>query len=237
MEALQPFLLPALILIVFIVTILALKSNYEAGGSSRTQITGLIESAALAKNSSDWEQASMLYSRALDLIDNMRSLDESLLSECLVNYATALDRSGKRLEAESQRKRLIDIWMKGLERGDSDLMTEVDYLCTNAEFGAQTMDVANYYEKLLAAREKTHSPNSDTFINTVVIYSRLMRTLGENEIADKLQDHADNLRKGGSNLINSKPALEKRIKQPHEDEDGPGDSDREEEEDDSDSEI
>lgn len=207
MEALQPFLLPALIIIMFILAFFFWKKDYAAGGSSDTQIAGLIESAALARNNSDWQQASMLYSRALDLIDNMRTIDESRLSECLVHYSTVLDRSGERQEAEKQRKRLISIWNGALDRGDSDLMTEVDYLCTNAEFGAQTMDVANYYERLLAAREKTHSPNSDVFINTVVIYARLMRTLGEKQIADDLEAHAQNLRDGGSNVI--KPDAEK----------------------------
>ena len=93
------------------------------------------------------------------------------------------------------------MWNRALEEGNSTLCVEIDYLCTNAEFGAQTQEVANYYERLLALREKTHSANSAVFINTVVIYARLMRTLGETDIAQDLEAHAQSLREGGSNEI------------------------------------
>lgn len=195
----EAFIMPILIVIVTVVAIVALMANNKAGGSSHGQISGLIEQAMLAKQSSDFEQSAMLYSRALDLIDNMKSIDESLLSECLVTYSTVLDRQGKRKESEIHRNRLLSIWNNALASGNEDLLSEVDYLCINAEFGAQTIDVANYYERLLALREKTKPQSGDVFINTVVIYSRLMRSLGETQIADDLEAHADGLRQGGKN--------------------------------------
>lgn len=199
----EAYIMPALIVFVTVVAVAALVLNSRAGDASQTQISGILQSASLARSSADYEQSNMLYERALNLIESARVVDESMLSECLVNYSDSLDKSGQRAKAEESRKRLLAIWNNALDTGNSELMTEVDYLCSNATFGAQTREVADYYERLLAAREKTHSPNSDVFINTVVIYARLMRTLGEKEIADDLEAHADNLRKGGDNVISS----------------------------------
>ena len=197
----EAYIMPALIAIVTLVAVLALAANARASEPAHSQIAGLLQSASLARGSGDHGQSAMLYERALGLIDSMKKVDESLLSECLVNYSDVLDKSGERRKAEEHRKRLLAIWNSALASGDADLMTEVDYLCANATFGAQTADVANYYERLLAAREKTHSPNSEVFINTVVIYARLMRSLGEKAIADQLEQHAENLRAGGANQI------------------------------------
>lgn len=197
----EAYIMPALIAIVTIVAVVALAANARASDPAHSQIANLLQSASLARGSADHGQAAILYARALSLIDSMRKTDESLLSECLVNYSDVLDKTGERHKAEEHRKRLLAIWNNALASGDADLMTEVDYLCANATFGAQTADVANYYERLLAAREKTHSPNSEVFINTVVIYARLMRSLGEKDIADQLEQHAANLRAGGANQI------------------------------------
>lgn len=206
--------MPALILVVTVLAVAAMALNSKGGDASQTQISGLLQSASLARNSGDYEQAAMLYERALSLIESARRVDESLLSECLVNFADVLDKAGERAKAEGHRKRLLAIWNNALDSGNSELMTEVDYLCSNATFGAQTKDVADYYERLLAAREKTHAPGSDVFINTVVIYARLMRALGEKEIASDLEAHAENLRKGGGNTLENSPAPEVDPEQP-----------------------
>lgn len=212
----EAYIMPGLIVLATIVAVIALAANYKAGGSSADQIRGLIEQALLAKQSSDFEQSQMLYERALSLIDDMRVVDETLLSECLVNYATVLDRLGKRGQSEQHRKRLLAIWNTALESGNEDLLTEVDYLCINAEFGSQTALVASYYERLLALREKTKPHTGDIFINTVVIYSRLMRSLGEKDIAEDLEAHAEKLRQGIDSMASSQSKEHEQINQDNE---------------------
>ncbi|MGE0263444.1 MAG: tetratricopeptide repeat protein [Candidatus Obscuribacterales bacterium] len=173
------------------------QANSRQGSVSPAQIQSSLSGAALARKNGDHEQAVMLYERALSLIEGQSPVDKSYLSACLVSYAESLDRTGSIKEARDVRTRLMSLWNSALEEKDIDLMTEVDYLCTSAEFGSATRDVADYYERLLAFREKAYSHKSDIFINTVVIYAGLMRRLGEKEIADDLEAHAEKLRKGG----------------------------------------
>jgi len=180
-----------------LLAIILWQANARQGSASPAQIQSSLASAALARKSGDHEQAIMLYERALALIEAQSTVDKSYLSACLVSYAESLDRTGKIKEARDVRSRLMSLWNSALEDKDIELMTEVDYLCTSADFGSATSDVANYYERLLAFREKAYSHKSDIFINTVVIYAGLMRRLGEKEIADDLEAHAEKLRKGG----------------------------------------
>lgn len=180
-----------------VVTVYLFVVNSRQQVVSASQIQSSLSAAALAKQSSDFAQAIMLYERARDLIESGKPVDRSLLSACLVSYGVCLERTGQSKEARDVRSRLIDIWNQALQERDTQLMTEIDYLCSNAEFGSATIEVAQYYERVLAFRETAFSHSSDIFINTVVIYANLMRRLGEKDIADDLERHAEQLRKGG----------------------------------------
>lgn len=194
---------------VFVVlTLLALLLMYlNKGGSSagrleQARINGILSSAALAKSRQDWSQALFLYEQAIGVIDGEKETDEALLIGALQSAAECYEKLAKFTEAKQQRTRLISIFESALNNSRIDFLTDIDYLCSTADFGNSTVDVANFYEKLLAFREKTLAPTDSDFINTIVIYSRLMRKLGEKEIADDLEAHAEQLRSGGSAKIN-----------------------------------
>jgi tetratricopeptide (TPR) repeat protein len=156
-----------------------------------------LSDAHIARQHGDHEQAEMLYKHAIDTIDSASEKDDSLLCTALNGRAESLERIGKRHEAEQLRARMVSIFQNAIDKRRDDFLMDIDYLCTNAEFGSSTSEVANFYEKLLAYREKTVPQTSDVFINTVTIYSKLLRTLGENTMADELDAHATKLRQSG----------------------------------------
>lgn len=178
------------------------KGGSSAGKLEQARLNGILSSAALAKSGADWSQALFLYEQAISVIDGERETDESLLIGALQNAAECQERIGKFTEAKELRTRLLSIFESALNNARADFLTDIDYLCSTADFGASTVDVADFYERLLAFREKTLPQTHSDFINTVVIYSRLMRRLGEKEIADDLEAHAEQLRSGGSAKIN-----------------------------------
>lgn len=178
------------------------KGGSSAGRLDQARINGILSSAALAKGRQDWSQALLLYEQAIGVIDGEKVTDESLLIGALQSAAECYERLGKITEAKEQRTRLLSIFESALNNSRTDFLTDIDYLCSTADFGVSTVDVANFYERLLAFREKTLAPTHSDFINTIVIYSRLMRKLGEKEIADDLEAHAEQLRSGGSAKIN-----------------------------------
>lgn len=178
------------------------KGGSSAGKLEQARLNGILSSAALAKSGADWSQALFLYEQAISVIDGERETDESLLIGALQNAAECQERIGKFTEAKELRTRLLSIFESALNNARTDFLTDIDYLCSTADFGASTVDVADFYERLLAFREKTLPQTHSDFINTVVIYSRLMRRLGEKEIADDLEAHAEQLRSGGSAKIN-----------------------------------
>jgi len=183
--------------IIVIVILLLVQSNSKGSGSSDSKAQSSLESAALAKRKGDHEQAALLYEHAVSQLSSPDS-DPALLSSALAGQAECMERLGKRTESERLRTQMVQLWQSGLDKGKTSFLTDIDYQCMDADFGTSTRDVAEFYEKLLAYREKTAPQKSDEFINTVVIYSRLMRKLGETEIADQLEEHAKKLRKGGS---------------------------------------
>lgn len=156
-----------------------------------------LSDAHIARQRGDHEQAEILYKRAIETIDSGAEKDESLLCTALNGRAESLERVGKRSEAEQLRTRMVSIFQSAIDKRRDEFLMDIDYLCTNAEFGSSTSEVANFYERLLAYREKTVPQTSDVFINTVTIYSRLLRSLGEQSMADELDAHAAKLRQGG----------------------------------------
>lgn len=156
-----------------------------------------LSDAHIARQRGDHEQAEILYKRAIETIESGSEKDESLLCTALNGRAESLERVGKRSEAEQLRTRMVSIFQSAIDKRRDEFLMDIDYLCTNAEFGSSTSEVANFYERLLAYREKTVPQTSDVFINTVTIYSRLLRSLGEQSMADELDAHAAKLRQGG----------------------------------------
>ena len=184
-----------------VIVVVLLVLNARASSAPVEQIRGLMSSAAVARQGGNFEQALILYERALGLLDGASSTDEILVCECLVHASVCMDRIGKVRESREFRQRLLAIFESALNRRDSAMLTEIDYLCSRPDFGASTAQVAEFYERLMAFREKTVSPNSTDFINTVMIYSILLRQLGEKQLADDLEQHAQKLRRGGSNEV------------------------------------
>ncbi|MBX3073937.1 tetratricopeptide repeat protein [Candidatus Obscuribacterales bacterium] len=185
----------ALVLVVVVCLLLFSRRKIDTAALQRQ-----LSDAHIARQRGDHEQAEILYRRAIETIDSVSDKDESLLCAALNGRAESLERIGKRPEAEQLRARMVSIFQDAIEKRRDDFLMDIDYLCTNAEFGSSTSEVANFYEKLLAYREKTVPQTSDVFINTVSIYSRLLRTLGENSMADELDAHAVKLRQGGKGV-------------------------------------
>lgn len=184
------------VLTLSVVVLLKLNSPGKAGDDPKIQ--GVLASAALAKRSGDHEQAAMLYERAISELDAAHKTDEALLCTALVGRAESLERLGKRKDAQQLVGRVVSIWQSALAAGRADFLTDVDYLAMNGDFGSSTADIARFYETVLAFREKRFPPHSAEFINTVVIYAKLNRTLGETALAEQLEQHAEKLRQGGS---------------------------------------
>ena len=180
------------LVLVSVLCILLLRRKVDPAALQRQ-----LGDAHIARQRGDHEQAEMLYKRAIETIDSSSDKEESLLCSALNGRAESLDRVGKRAEAEQLRTRMVSIFQSAIDKRRDEFLMDIDYLCTNAEFGSSTSEVANFYEKLLAYREKTVPQTSDVFINTVTIYSRLLRTLGEQSMADELDAHAAKLRQGG----------------------------------------
>ena len=91
----EAYLMPALILVVTVLAVAAMALNSKGGDASQTQISGLLQSASLARNSGDYEQAAMLYGDQNYLgmkhnIDDLRNelprlsreVENNLLQEC-----------------------------------------------------------------------------------------------------------------------------------------------------------
>lgn len=184
-----------------LVVVLMRANSGGGGGAGISQARSFLGSAQTAKSKGDAEQAIMQCERAVELIDRERKPDEALLSSCLSTLAECMERVGRQQDAKAVRKRMISVWESALNARRMAFFTDIDYMCTTADFGGSTRDVADFYEKLLGVREKTTQPNSSEFTNTVMIYSRLLRALGENQTADDLEKHANKLRRGGSSKL------------------------------------
>lgn len=207
----EPLIYGAVFVILIGLILLLLRSSSGDSASAEKEIRSVLERAALLKSGGDLDQSEVLYERVLSLLDARSKPDEALVCGTLQALAEVEEKSGKVREAREHRSRMIGLWREALSNGREDFLIEIDLMCLNAEFGASTRDVADYYEKLLAHREKTANPNSPVFVNTVVIYSRLLRRLGEDQLADDLEHHAEKLRRGGDNRISIEEV------QPHED--------------------
>lgn len=188
----------AALIILSLLALMLLNKNRSAGVSNPTQIQSLLSSAQLAKTRGDVENARMLYESAVSQLESSYKPDESLLCTSLEHLAELYERNGDWNRARELRGRMLSIFESALSKERVDFFTDIDYLCTHADFGVSTRDVATFYEKLLAYREKKLPPRSTEFINTIVIYAKLMRALGEKQVADDLEQHAEKLRKGGS---------------------------------------
>ncbi len=185
-----------LVLLIFIFA----RSTGGGGNIKEAEVRSMIESALLSKRNGDLSQAEVQYGRALSLLESASDVDQALLCCTLKGMAEIVEKSGKISEAKAYRERMVEIWNRALNQRQDDFLIEIDFMCLESEFGASTKEVADYYEKLLAYREKTTDPKSSVFNNTIIIYSRLMRRLGEDEIADQLEEHAKGLQEGGSNV-------------------------------------
>ena len=183
-------------LVLTVAAVVLVMQNSRAGSKDDSKVQSLLSTAAVAKSRGDLAQAAMLYEIAIAVLDASEKTDESLLCTTLVGQAECLEKSGKWNEAKALRNRLIAIWQSALDARRIEFFTDIDYLCSNGDFGASTQEIAQFYEKLLAYREKNVSQYSPEFINTIVIYAKLMRTLGEKRTADSLEQHAQKLRKG-----------------------------------------
>jgi hypothetical protein len=188
-------------LVLTLSVVVLLKLNSPARGSDDQKIQGMLASAALAKRNGDHQQSAMLYEQAIGSLDAAHKTDEALLCTALAGRAESLERLGERKASQQLIGRVISIWQSALAAGRVDFLTDVDYLATNADFGSSTAEVARFYETVLAYREKRVPPHSSEFINTVVIYAKLNRTLGETALAEQLEQHAEKLRHGGSSTV------------------------------------
>lgn len=187
------------VFVVLTVSVLVLlKLNSPEKHSDDAKIQSLLASASLAKRNGDHEQSAMLFDRSISELDSANKTDEALLCTALVGRAESLERLGKRKDAQQLIGRVLSIWQSALNAGRVDFLTDVDYLCSNGDFGSSTVDVARFYETVLAFREKRLPPQNPEFINTIVIYAKLNRVLGENDLAQQLENHAEKLRHGGS---------------------------------------
>ena len=184
----------------FLIALIFIFGRSAGGGGipRDSEVRSMIESALLSRRSGDLPQAEMQYERALSLLDKSGEPDQALLCCTLKGMAEILERNGKFVQAKAHRDRLVEIWNRALSQKQDDFLIEIDFMCLDSEFGASTKEVADYYERVLAYREKTTPPTSTVFNNTIVIYSRLLRRLGENEIADQLEEHAKKLQEGSS---------------------------------------
>ncbi len=163
-------------------------------GSSEKEVDQVLSSGLLYKSKGDHVQAEVYFEQVLSNLDKVVNPDMARLSSCLVNLAEVQEQLGKPQDAKRTRQQALDAWNHVLEQGRLDQLIDIDYACLSANFGPSTKEFADFYERVLAFREKALPPGHSDFINTIVIYSRLLRQLGENEVADQLDAKAQELR-------------------------------------------
>lgn len=173
------------------VAVLLMKAS---AGNSQKDVDQTLSSGLLCKSKGDYIQAEVYLEQALSNMEKVVNPDIARLSSCLVNLAECQEQLGKGAEAKQTRQMALDAWNYVLEQGRLDQLIDIDYACLSAHFGPSTKDFADFYERVLAFREKALPAKHSDFINTIVIYARLLRILGEKEIADQLDAKAADLR-------------------------------------------
>lgn len=163
-------------------------------GQPEKDVDQVLSSGLLFKSKGDHVQAEVYLEQVLSNLEKVVNPDMARLSSCLVNLAECQEQLGKPADAKNTRMIALDAWNHVLEQGRLDQLIDIDYACLSASFGASTKEFADFYERVLAFRETALPPGHTDFINTIVIYSRLLRQLGEKEIADQLDAKADELR-------------------------------------------
>ncbi len=173
------------------VAVLLMKAT---AGNSRKDVDQTLSSGLLCKSKGDHVQAEIYLEQVLSNLDNVTNPDMARLSSCLVNLAECQEQLGKAAEAKQTRQMALDAWNHVLQQGRLDQLIDIDYACLSAHFGPSTKEFADFYERVLAFREKALPPGHSDFINTIVIYAKLLRTLGETEVADQLDAKAAEMR-------------------------------------------
>jgi tetratricopeptide (TPR) repeat protein len=172
-------------------TVIAIVIMRKGGsGSRKSEIEGLMSSALFAKQSGSTDEAQGYLERSKMLLEQPCNRDDSKLASVYIHIAEIYDRTQKYQEARTARENLINLWTKQLESGDQCAIIDIEYALTNNSFGPGTPLVCEFYNKVVAIKERSLGEKHPDVANSYLIKAKLLRVLGEKEQAEFAEQRA-----------------------------------------------
>ncbi|MCC6978155.1 MAG: tetratricopeptide repeat protein [Candidatus Melainabacteria bacterium] len=175
-------------------TIIALFSMRKGKKSDKVEIEGLLSSALLEQHASKFEEALQNYDRARMLLEFPENRDEAKLASCLIHLAELYEKTGNFAAAKEMHNKLIRLWEKQLKSLDETTLIDIDFAMTHNEFGSGTSQVIDFYDKVVAVKEKRFGERSSEVADSYLIMAKLLRVIGEKESADLAEQRAAEIR-------------------------------------------
>jgi tetratricopeptide (TPR) repeat protein len=177
-------------------TILALMAMRKGKKSYKAEIEGLLSSALLEQQASKIEDALQNYDRARQLLEYPENRDDAKLASCYIHLAELYERTGNSAAAKQMHEKLIALWEKQLKSLDETTLIDIDFALTHNEFGSGTFQVIDFYDKVVAVKEKRFGGKSAEVADSYLIMAKLLRVIGEKESADLAEQKAAEIRPG-----------------------------------------
>lgn len=172
-------------------TVIAIAIMRKGGsGSRKTEIEGLMSSALFAQQAGSTAEAQGYLERSQMLLEQPCNRDDAKLASVYIHIAEIYDRTQKYQEARTARENLIKLWTKQLETGDQCAIIDIEYALTNNSFGPGTPLVSEFYDKVITLKERTLGEKHPEVANAYLIRAKLLRVLGEKELAEIAEQHA-----------------------------------------------
>ena len=157
------------------------------GGSNAGEIERSVTAGMFAAQSNQWPEAQTHLEHALLLMEREKTLDIPKMVSCMLRLAECYERTGLQREAAQIFPAVLKTWEHYMVQPGAS-MVDIDFAATHSDFGRGTNDVANFYlTKVIPFRERKLPKGHPDTLNSYVIAVRLLRKLGRNGEADKLE--------------------------------------------------
>jgi len=175
-------------------TIIALIAMRKGKKSYTAEIEGLLSSALLEQQASKFEEALQNYDRARILLEYPENRDDAKLASCYIHLAELYEKTGNFAGAKEFHEKLIRLWEKQLKNLDETTLIDIDFALTHSEFGSGTAQVIDFYDKVVAVKERRFGEKSNEVADSYLIMARLLRVVGEKQNAELVEAKAAEIR-------------------------------------------
>ncbi|HEY9786637.1 MAG TPA: hypothetical protein V6D17_14645, partial [Candidatus Obscuribacterales bacterium] len=116
--------------------------------------------------------------------------DTARMASCLIHLAECYERQQQMKEAKDCRDKLIALWRQALAVPTPATFIDIDYALSTNEFGSGLHQITEFYERVVEQKEQMFGQTNKDVANSLLIYARLLRKLGEKEVADAAEARA-----------------------------------------------